>query len=137
MQFEVVQAAADGEEEQAFVVHWLTGGIEQCCIGFLPQHLVKHSTEHDGQTAQNATPLRVEEDKAESTKNHKGEGVVKATLVDTKSTDSPKPPPKKKKRLRKTVKKSNANCVIHTSAAFDFSSSLLLSSWLLASALAL
>ena len=103
VRFRVVEVEANGGEERAIAVYWLTGGIERCRVGFLPRYLVKHYAEYDGKIAQVTTLLRDEDDKEERAKSHKGGGVVKATLIDACPTVSIVEPPKKK------TKKNSSN----------------------------
>jgi hypothetical protein len=37
-----------GREEPAVVVYWVTEGINACCIGFLPWHMIHHADCYDG-----------------------------------------------------------------------------------------
>jgi hypothetical protein len=37
-----------GREEPAKVVYWVTDGINACCIGFLPWHMIHHAARYDG-----------------------------------------------------------------------------------------
>ena len=89
-----MQVEADGKEEHAIAVYWITGGIERCRVGFLPRYLVKHEKDYDGKIAQVTTLLQGDPDKEARAKNHQGGGVCKATMlvVDVPS----KEPPKKK-----------------------------------------
>ena len=52
VQFRSVQIWCNGEEETALAVYWVTNGIDQCRVGFLPRHFLKHKTAYNGKLAQ-------------------------------------------------------------------------------------
>ena len=37
-----VQIKVFGNEQTALAVYWVTDGVDQCRVGFLPKHLLKH-----------------------------------------------------------------------------------------------
>ena len=34
--------------ETASAVYWVTDGVDRCCVGFLPRHMVKYKEAYDG-----------------------------------------------------------------------------------------
>jgi hypothetical protein len=47
-----VQILVKGQEETAIAAVWINDGIDRCCIGFLPCHMVAHAARYDGAVAQ-------------------------------------------------------------------------------------
>jgi hypothetical protein len=47
-----VQVVIDGLEESALACFWITDGIDQCWVGFLPKHYVKNWEDYEGRLAQ-------------------------------------------------------------------------------------
>ncbi len=41
-----------GNEESTLAVCWISDGIDRCCVGFLPRHLLKQWQVYDGRIAQ-------------------------------------------------------------------------------------
>ena len=52
VRFRQVQVIVKGKEESAIAAYLVSDGIDQCRVGFLPRHLVKHSNFYDGALAQ-------------------------------------------------------------------------------------
>jgi hypothetical protein len=36
-----VQIQVEGREEMAIAAYWVTDGVDCCCVGFLPPHMVR------------------------------------------------------------------------------------------------
>jgi hypothetical protein len=47
-----VQIVIDGRKETAIAAYWVSDGIDCCCVGFLPCHMVKHAMRYNGALAQ-------------------------------------------------------------------------------------
>jgi hypothetical protein len=43
-----VQLVVDGKEEKAIEMVWVTEGMDRCCVGFLPRHMVRHAARYNG-----------------------------------------------------------------------------------------
>ena len=52
VRFRKVQVIVNEKEESAIVVFWVSDGVDWCCVGFLPQHHVKHWEKLEGVLAQ-------------------------------------------------------------------------------------
>ena len=48
VRFREVQIIVKGKEETAFVVYWVTDGVDRSHVGFLPRHMVKCKEAYDG-----------------------------------------------------------------------------------------
>jgi len=42
----------DGKEEPALAAYVVSDGVDSCRVGFLPRHVLKHSSKYDGMLAQ-------------------------------------------------------------------------------------
>ena len=74
----------EGKEEKAIVVVWVSGGIDRCCIGFLPCHMVKHTALYNGALVQvtrgfNRNPADC--DSAEHCAYHTNHGYAHAVII--------------------------------------------------------
>jgi hypothetical protein len=47
-----VQIQVEGWEEMAIAAYWVMDGVDHCCVGFLPHHMVRHATCYGGALAQ-------------------------------------------------------------------------------------
>ncbi len=47
-----VQIQVEGREEMGIAAYWVTDGVDCCCVGFLPRHMVKQAGCYDGALAQ-------------------------------------------------------------------------------------
>jgi hypothetical protein len=47
-----VQILVEGREETAIAAVWINDGIDRCCVGFLPCHMVAHAARYDRAVAQ-------------------------------------------------------------------------------------
>ncbi len=43
-----VQIQVEGWEETVIAAYWVTDGVNCCCVGFLPCHMVRHTTHYNG-----------------------------------------------------------------------------------------
>ena len=48
VRFREVQIIVKGKEETVLTVYWVTDGVNCCCVGFLPRHMVKYKEAYDG-----------------------------------------------------------------------------------------
>ena len=75
MRFREVQIIVKGKEETALAVYWVTDGVNCCCVGFLPRHMVKYKEAYDGQLAQVVEFLSESNIHEINARNHHGKGV--------------------------------------------------------------
>jgi hypothetical protein len=79
-----VQIVVDGRKETATAAYWVSDGIDRCCVGFLPRHMVKHAVRYNGALAQ-VTPVFSDDpmcsDTAEHCMFHKNKGCCLATII--------------------------------------------------------
>jgi hypothetical protein len=47
-----VQIMVEGQEEMVIAAMWINDGIDRCCVGFLPCHMVAPANRYDGAVAQ-------------------------------------------------------------------------------------
>ncbi len=47
-----IQLMVERKEETAITAIWVADGIDHCRVGFVPRHMVRHSTRYDGALAQ-------------------------------------------------------------------------------------
>ena len=80
-----VQIIGDtGKEESALAVIWISDGIDRCCVGFLPRHLVKQWQEYDGRIAQVVDLYQESESPTKQRKNVRNCGCCEAVLIDSR-----------------------------------------------------
>ena len=48
VRFREVQIIVKDKEETTLAVYWVTDGVDHCCVGFLPRHMVKYKEAYDG-----------------------------------------------------------------------------------------
>jgi hypothetical protein len=81
-----MQLMVEGKEETVIPVIWVTDGVNRCHIGFLPCHMVKHTTRYDGALAQVIGILSDDAatcDLAEQRMFHKNKGFCLAAIIST------------------------------------------------------
>jgi hypothetical protein len=80
-----VQIVVDGCKETAIAAYWVSDGIDCCCVGFLPCHMVKHAVHYDGVLAQEVTHVFSNNptcsDSAERCTFHKNKGCCLAAII--------------------------------------------------------
>jgi hypothetical protein len=89
VRFRKVQVIVDGKEESAISANLVSDGIDQCRVGFLPRHLLKHCKQYDGVLAQvievyskdSASPTR-------RRKFHRNKGCCVASIISSLSEDT-------------------------------------------------
>ena len=83
-----MQLMIEGKEESAITSIWVTDGVNCCRIGFVPHHMVKHTTRYDGALVQ---VTRVLSDNAETCDTveqrlfHRNKGFCLAAIIPTLS----------------------------------------------------
>ncbi len=83
VRFRRVQVSYDGKEEAAIAAIWVTDGIDQCRVGFLGKHLVKHHHLYEGRLGQVTELYKNSESPAKRSKHHRNRGVALAAIIDT------------------------------------------------------
>ncbi len=79
-----VQLVVDGKEEKAIEAVWVTERMDCCRVGFLPCHMVRHTTRYNGALAQvtrvfNGNPADC--DSSERRAYHKHHGFTEAVII--------------------------------------------------------
>ena len=82
VRFRAEQIVMNGKEETAMAVFWVTDGVDQCKVGFLSRHLVKHKDHYDGKTAQIVEFLETSTCPSARAKSHRNKGVARAVLLE-------------------------------------------------------
>ena len=83
-----VQVTVHGLEKPALTCFWVSNGIDQCHVGFLPRNLVKHWQSFEGRLAQVVEVYSRDSDSTQKKrKYHHDSGCCKAVLIDTKFGD--------------------------------------------------
>ena len=77
-----------GNEESALAVYWISDGIDRCCVGFLPRHLVKQWQQYDGRIAQVLELYQGSDSPTKKRKNVRNCGCCEAVLIDNRNNDS-------------------------------------------------
>lgn len=100
-----VQVVMKGKEEPALAAYLISDGIDQCRVGFLPRHLIKHSQFYDGAIAQ-VTEVYSNTSTSPSSRRkfHHNKGCCIAALISDHA-----PPDKSTSREAKRQKTSNNN----------------------------
>ena len=70
------------QEETALAFYWVTDGIDQCRMGFLPRHLLKHQAAYNGKLAQIVEFVAESNSPADRAKSHRCYGLCRAVLVE-------------------------------------------------------
>jgi hypothetical protein len=77
------------KEEPAIVVYWVTDGIDACCIGLLPQHMIHHAARYDGVLGQiTATFSGTHPNYAVCTKWHRNMGFCHVVIISPLNGDA-------------------------------------------------
>ncbi len=79
--FKSVQVVINGKEQTAIAVYWVTDGVDQCCVGFLPWYTVKHKELYEGKLAQVIEFLEESNFPGNRAKSHRSRGVCHAAVV--------------------------------------------------------
>jgi hypothetical protein len=82
VRFRAEQIEVKGKEETALAVFWVTDGVDQCKVGFLSRHLVKHKDNYDGKTVQIVEFLETSTCPSARAKSHHNMGVARAVLLE-------------------------------------------------------
>ena len=82
VQFRSVQIWCNGQEETTLAVFWVMDGIDQCRVGFLPCHLLKHKAAYNGKLAQIVEFVADSDSPADWAKSHQCYGLCRAVLVE-------------------------------------------------------
>ena len=79
------QLLVEGKEEMAIAAVWINDGIDCCRIGFLPRHMVKHTTaQYEGAVAQVTRDFSGDPeacDSAEHCQSHKNHGCCLTAII--------------------------------------------------------
>jgi hypothetical protein len=85
VRFRKVQVVVKGQgEDTVIVVYWVMEGIDRCCVGFLPKHLVMCAERYNGVLAQviGVYPAATDhESKYVREKVHKNKGFVEVAII--------------------------------------------------------
>ena len=82
VRFRSAQIWCNGQEETALAVFWVMDGIDQCRVGFLPRHLLKHQAAYNGKLAQIVEFVAELDSPADRAKSHWCYGLCRAVLVE-------------------------------------------------------
>ena len=82
VRFRAEQIDVNGTEETAVAVYWVTDGVDQCKVGFLPRHLIKHKDNYDGKTAQIVEFLENSTCPSARAKSLRNMGIARAALLE-------------------------------------------------------
>jgi hypothetical protein len=72
------------KEETAIAAMWINDGIDRCCVGFLPGHMVKHAAQYDRAVAQVTHVFSGNADVCDSAEHrmfHKNHGCCLAAII--------------------------------------------------------
>jgi len=81
-----IQLMVEGKEETAITAIWVTDGIDCCCVGFVPRHMVRHAASYDGALAQVTRVFSSDPevcDTAERRVFFKNKGYCRAVIIST------------------------------------------------------
>ena len=79
-----IQILVEGREETAIAAMWINDGVDRCCVGFLPRHMLAHAARYDGAVAQITRVFSgdpVLSDTAERRAFHKNHGCCLAAII--------------------------------------------------------
>ncbi len=72
------------------MVYWVTDGVDACCIGFLPWHMIHHAAQYDGVLGQiTATFSGTHPNYAIRQKWHRNMGFCRAAIISPLNGDAP------------------------------------------------
>ena len=71
------------QEEVAIAVYWVSDRINQCHVGFLPRHFIKHQDQFDGQLAQVVRMYADSNNRYERQLSYRNKGVCVCTIIST------------------------------------------------------
>ena len=80
-----IQVKGDEEgakPENTVGAFWVSDGIDRCLVGFLPRHMVKHSSKYNGRLAQVTEIYGDSDSPVKCRKHHRNKGVALIALVD-------------------------------------------------------
>ena len=90
VRFRAVQILGDeGKEETAIAAYWVTDGIDQCRVGFLPHHCVKHKSDFDEKLEQVTELLSKSTRAADRKKSHINRGVACTVIIEVEVEETP------------------------------------------------
>ena len=81
-----LQLMVAGKDEMVIAAIWVTDGVDRCCVGFVPCHMVKHAAQYDGALVQVTCVLSDDAetcDLAEQRLFHKNKGFCLAVIIST------------------------------------------------------
>jgi len=78
-----IQTTIDGVEQPCLACYWVSDGVDQCLVGFLPRHLLKSWKNFDGKLAQVTDVYSDSESKEKRKRHHRNFGCCLASLIDT------------------------------------------------------
>ena len=91
--FRKVQVIVEGKEKIMIAAYWVIDGVDQCHVGFLPKHIVKHHERYEGRLVQVTELYQDSCSPCKRRKNNKNNGCCLAALIEIGPTI---PPPTKK-----------------------------------------
>ena len=80
-----IQVKGDEEgakEEKAVGTFWVSDGIDCCLVGFLPRHMVKHSSKYNGRLAQVTEIYGDSDSPVKRRKHHRNKSIALIALID-------------------------------------------------------
>ena len=83
------------QEEASLAVYWVTDAVDQCRVGFLPRHLLKHSNKYDGKTAQIVAFLALSESPEKKAKSRRTDGVCRSVMLELDQLPEKRKAPKR------------------------------------------
>jgi 5-methylcytosine-specific restriction endonuclease McrA len=105
-----VQVIVDGKEEPALAAYLVSDGVDSCRVGFLPRHLLKHSTKYDGLLAQIIDVYSKESPSPTSRRKfHRNNGCCVAAIISSLTEDTITHLSADKKRAAATEKDASAS----------------------------
>ena len=86
-----VDEANPDPEVTALAVYHVTGGVDNCRVGFLRRHLLKYKDEYDGRLAQVVDVFSEHsESPSDRAKHHRNCGACRAVLIEAEYRETPK-----------------------------------------------
>jgi hypothetical protein len=92
-----VQVLVDGKETTALACHWVTDGVDQCRVGFLPKHCIRHSAIYEGKLLQVIEMYKDSDSPSKRKRCHKNKGSCLGVIIDSERREPQKPVSKKQK----------------------------------------
>ena len=78
----------DGAEKTALACRWVTDGIDQCCVGFLPKHCLRHAALYEGKLVQVIKMYKDSDSPSKRERCHKNKGACLAAHINSVETDT-------------------------------------------------